>query len=78
MYFETTKIMNSKGDELRELSLWILPLWMHIYLIYGNVQGQCTGMRGNIVWNLYDLMIDNWGREISDFGFGIYMKLRVV
>ena len=21
-------------------------------------------------------MIDNWGREISDFGFGIYMKLK--
>ena len=72
MYFETTKIRNSKakGDELERI-IPLIPAFVDAYLIYGNVErsviGHCAGMHGNIVWNLYNLMIDKG--DFSDSGF---------
>ena len=52
MYFETTKIRNSKGDELERIIALSLA-FVDAYLSYGNVyrplKGQCAGMHGNIV-----------------------------
>ena len=36
MYFETTKIRNSKGDE-QEKFIALNPAFVDAYLIYGNV-----------------------------------------
>ena len=36
MYFETTKIRNSKGDELERI-IALNPAFVDVYLIYGNV-----------------------------------------
>ena len=36
MYFETTKIRNSKGDELERI-IALNPAFVDAYLIYGNV-----------------------------------------
>ena len=54
MYFETTKIRNSKakGDELERI-IALIPAFVDAYLIYGNIErsviGHCAGMHGNIV-----------------------------
>ena len=52
MYFETTKIRNSKGDELERI-IALSPAFVDAYLSYGNVSrpliGQCASMHRNIV-----------------------------